>query len=115
MLLPESSQAYQKSRRPTVSLSGDGNIFFFQRYILKHTHVSNDKLKFGVKVLMHLVVDVPVKMPQLEKAQTHRLQCTGHLYSTDTCSGTCSRDNTSFGITAMTAAMCANTRDGWLV
>lgn len=24
-------------------------VFFFQMYILKHTHVSNDKLKFGVK------------------------------------------------------------------
>lgn len=55
---------------------------------------------------------------KLEKAQTQRLQCTGHLYSTDMWAsllGMCSRDNTSFAIIAMTAVICANARNGQLV
>lgn len=55
---------------------------------------------------------------KLEKAQTHGLQCTGHLCSTDMWAsllGICSKDNTSFEIIAMPAVICANARDGRLV
>lgn len=121
--------SYQKSKRPTLKLVWRW-YFFSQRYILKHTHVSNDKLKFGTtwratgswepansQAVLRLSWDGFLWIPR-RSWKRHRLQCTGHLYSSDMWAsllGMCSGDNPSFDIIAMTAVMCANTRDGWLV